>query len=171
VIARDGCGAGGLILVAYVVVAPEARLTASGLREWLAARLPDYMIPAHYVTLAALSLTANGKLDRSALPAPAADNLLPNRLPEEANHEATAAKSAGGREHQISALVAALLGQNAVGRDENFFLLGGHSMLGVQLVARIKDLFGVKLTLRQLFTAPTVAGLAAEVERLNGKAP
>jgi hypothetical protein len=63
-------------------------------------------------------------------------------------------------------MVASLLGRPSVGRDENIFLIGGHSMLGVQLVARIRDTFGVKLSLRQLFSAPTVAALSAEVGRL-----
>ena len=64
-------------------------------------------------------------------------------------------------------MVAALLEQPSVEPDENFFMIGGHSMLGVQLVARIRDMFGVKLTLRQLFNAPTVAALSAEVARLT----
>jgi acyl carrier protein len=66
----------------------------------------------------------------------------------------------------IAALVASLLGQPSVAPEDNFFMIGGHSMLGVQLVARIKTEFGVKLTLRQLFSAATVAALSAEVERL-----
>jgi amino acid adenylation domain-containing protein len=157
----------GPLLVAYVVGERDARLSVSGVRAYLASRLPDYMIPAQYVTLAALPLTANGKLDKSALPAPAADNLLPNRPAGDGDPEAAAGPGSGdGHVQQVAALVAALLGQPTVAPEENFFLIGGHSMLGVQLVARIKDLFGVKLSLRQLFTAPTVAALAAEVTRL-----
>ena len=66
---------------------------------------------------------------------------------------------------QIATLVGSLLSQTSINPSDNFFLLGGHSMLGVQLVARIQDLFGVKLTLRQLFNAPTIDALAAEVRR------
>jgi acyl-coenzyme A synthetase/AMP-(fatty) acid ligase len=168
----EGNDAEGPVLVAYVVAVPNAPLIASDLRAFLAARLPDYMIPVQYVALAALPVTANGKLDRSALPAPAADNLLPNRPP---GAVANGADPPGGIDDgcqpQIAALVASLLGQPSVGSDENFFMIGGHSMLAAQLVARIRELFGVKLTLRQLFTAPTVAGLAAEVARLRASSP
>ena len=122
------------------------------------------MIPGRFVAMSALPMTANGKLDKSALPAPCCDNLLPSGAP------AVAAEVAGGAfsdfEKRIAAMVASLLGQPSVQRGDNFFMLGGHSMLGVQLVARIRDTFGVKLTLRQLFGAPTVAGLSAEVARL-----
>jgi amino acid adenylation domain-containing protein len=158
----------GSVLVAYVVSAPGTRLTASTLREFLAARLPDYMIPAHYVRLTALPVTANGKLDRSALPAPAPDNLLPSRTSETAPPAAVAGSSGDRYQHQIAEVVASLLGESTIGAEENFFLIGGHSMFGVQLVARIRDLFSVKLTLRQLFNAPTVAALSAEVARLAG---
>jgi amino acid adenylation domain-containing protein len=163
--ARDaGRNGDGPQLVAYVVPAHDARLTASGLRDFLAARLPEYMIPTQFVRIDALPMTANGKLDRSALPAPAADNLLPSR-PATGNGVPHAAAD-NGLPQQIAALVASLVGQPTVAPDENFFLIGGHSMLGAQLVARIKDRFGVKLTLRQLFTAPTAALLSAEVARL-----
>lgn len=164
VTARDGPD--GPLLVAYVVGTLDARLTASALREFLASRLPDYMIPAHFVPIAALPLTSNGKLDRAALPAPAADNVLPNRHPEVGTAE-TALSNGDGYQEKLAALVASLLGQPSVDPKENFFMLGGHSMLGVQLVARIRDLFGVRLTLRQLFTAPSVAALSAEVARLS----
>jgi amino acid adenylation domain-containing protein len=169
--AVTACDSGeGLELVAYVVASPGAGLTALGLRKALAAHLPDYMIPVHFVGLAALPMTANGKLDKSALPAPDADNLLPN---QPNNHRPSQGAPARGGlvayQEQIAALVASLLGQPAVGTEENFFMLGGHSMLGAQLVARIRDLFSVKLTLRQLFAGPTVAALAAEVSRLCGQ--
>ena len=158
VVALDS--ANGLALTAYIVAAGNARLTASDLREFLAAHMPDYMIPTQLVKLAALPTTANGKLDRAALPAPRADNLLPNR------EQATAPSATNSVQPKIAALVASLLDQPTVAADDNFFMIGGHSMLGVQLVARIRELFGVKLTLRQLFGAPTVAGLSAEVARL-----
>jgi amino acid adenylation domain-containing protein len=143
--------AGGPALVAYVVPSGGARLTESELRAYLAAKLPDYMIPTCFVSFSALPVTTNGKLDKSALPAPCADNHLPvatNPLQE-----------------QIAEVVASLLDRPSIGADEDFFMAGGHSMFGVQLVARIRDTFGVKLTLRQLFKAPTVAALATEVVR------
>ncbi len=156
----------GPALVAYVVPAANVRLVATDLREFLAARLPDYMIPARYVAIEALPTTVNGKLDSSALPAPNKQNLLPS-----APRAAPAAGHANGAsiskfEKGIADIVASLLEQPSVGRGDNFFMLGGHSMLGVQLVARIRDAFGVKLTLRQLFGAPTVDALSAEVARL-----
>jgi amino acid adenylation domain-containing protein len=150
-------GESGPQLTAYLATA-KTGLNASDVREFLASRLPDYMIPARFVRVETLPMTANGKLDKSALPAPSADNLLASG--------GVAAPSAGGPQKQIADLVASLLGQPSVGTSENFFMIGGHSMLGVQLVARIRDMFGVKLTLRQLFKAPTVMALATEVERL-----
>jgi aryl carrier-like protein len=160
------------VLIGWIVPAHDAKFTAGDLREFLAGRLPDYMIPAQFVRVAELPLNANGKLEKAALPPPSAENLLPNR--EAASMPAacdTATHShepigAGHTQQQIGELVASLLGQPDVAADDNFFMIGGHSMLGVQLVARIRDLFGVKLTLRQLFTAPTVAALSAEVVRL-----
>lgn len=154
--------AGGPALAAYVVPAADAHLTESELREYLAAKLPDYMIPAFFVSVPALPVSANGKLDASALPAPSAENLLPNRtdLPGTSNQ-------GGLLQQQIAGMVASLLGRPSIDCEENFFMAGGHSMLGVQLVASIRDAFGVKLTLRQLFKAPTVAALSAEVARLT----
>ena len=82
--------------------------------------------------------------------------------------EATA-NSATGVQRQLADLVASLLGQPTVGVEQNFFLVGGHSMLGVQLLSRVQDLFGVKLTLRQLFSMPTVAGLTGRDRPANGQ--
>jgi amino acid adenylation domain-containing protein len=162
VIARDDAVAGPQ-LVAYVVIARGAKVTSVDLRGFLAARLPDYMIPAMFVAMDALPITANGKLDKSALPAPRPENLVPKG-------DAPAAGSSSGSdiEQRLATLVASLLGHASVTREENFFMAGGHSMLGVQLVARIRDTFGVKLHLRQLFGAPTIAALSAEVEKLAG---
>ncbi len=161
VVARDG--GDGLDLVAYVVPTPDARLTVAGLREALAVRLPDYMIPAHFVALAALPITSAGKLDRAALPAPDRNNVLPFRPANEASPAPTS-----GCEAEVAALVASLLGLSAVEPQANFFLLGGHSMLAAQLVTQIRDRFGVALTLRQLFLAPTVTALAAAVTGQRG---
>ncbi len=153
----------GPALIAYVIPQDGTNLTAADVREFLAARLPDYMVPARFVAMKAFPVTNHGKLDRAALPAPTAENLLP------ASGSVTTAPTAAGNdvESRIGEMVATLLGQPSVGHGDNFFMLGGHSMLGVQLVARIRDTFGVKLTLRQLFSAPTVAGLSAEVARLT----
>jgi len=119
-------------------------------------RLPDYMVPAVYVRLAALPVTTNGKVDRAALPTPDAANTLRDL-------DTVAPRS--GVETEVAQIVATLLSVDNVGVDDNFFLLGGHSLLGTQLIMRLRDAFGVELALRTLFDAPTVAELAAEIER------
>ncbi len=139
-------GDAGPALVAYVVMRPamSGSLPPTCASFWRR-ELPDYMIPARFVAIPTLPMTANGKLDKSALPAPAADNLLPNRLPATRPRQAKACEAKDRRHGGVAA-------GPAVGRRRRqFFMFGGHSMLGVQLVARIRDMFGVKLTLRQLF--------------------
>jgi acyl carrier protein len=119
------------------------------------------MIPSQFVLVPAFPTTVNGKIDRAALPAPSPANTLKNTAAE-----APVPAGEPDLESRVSAIIAALLGQPTVNRADNFFMLGGHSMLGVQLAAKIRDTFGVKLTLRQLFGAPTVQALCAEVNRL-----
>jgi amino acid adenylation domain-containing protein len=155
VLARPGAD-GELRLVAYVVAAPDAKLTPSALLATLRTRLPDYMLPSVFVPIDELPLMASGKVDRSRLPAP--ESAEPLRDPE---FEAPRSPV----EQRLAGLVAALLGLTRVGVADNFFLLGGHSLLGTQLIARLRDAFGVDLPLRTVFDHPTVADLAAEVER------
>jgi len=160
---RDA-GTSSAALVAYVVAARDAQLSATKLREFLTRSLPDYMIPALFVSIAQMPVTVNGKLDKAALPEATADKLLNDASVNGVSNGVVA--EANGMQRRISALVASILGRPSIDANENFFMLGGHSMLGVELVARIRDTFGVKLTLRQLFTAPTVAALSNEVARL-----
>jgi amino acid adenylation domain-containing protein len=155
VIARDG-NLGANELVAYVVPAPGAKLNASELRDHLRKRLPDYMVPAGFISLESLPITENGKVDRAAL-------LTSNgqRLHGEA--------FVGARtpvEEELVKILAPLLKLKQVGVNDNFFLLGGHSLLGTQLIARISETFGVDLTLLKLFDHPTVAGMSSEIEEL-----
>ena len=156
----------GPTLVAYIVAARDAKLTATDLREFLAARLPDYMIPAQFVTVAELPLNAQRKTRQSGSSRALGRRICCRtvRRRRRDRHDGAASQWKSRQRQvakQIAALVASLLGQPSVAADDNFFMIGGHSMLGVQLVARIRDLFGVKLTLRQLFSAPTVAALSA----------
>jgi acyl-coenzyme A synthetase/AMP-(fatty) acid ligase/acyl carrier protein len=160
-------------LAAYIVPARDARLLDDDLRAFLAARLPDYMIPRWFVAIDSLPLTANGKLDAAALPTPDQKNVFAKstggaETASNASAASTAAANGNDFEARIGAIVAELLGQSSVNSSDNFFMIGGHSMLGVQLVARIRDAFSVKLTLRQLFGSPTVSALAAEVKKLCG---
>ncbi len=154
-------------LVAYLAIGNTTNVNGDDLREFLAGRLPDYMVPAQFVRVESLPMTSNGKLDKSALPAPEAGRLLPHR-PTVAEPQVARTATAVNNEWEgrVGAIVASLLGQPSVAPNDNFFMAGGHSMLGVQLVARIRESFGVKLSLRQLFGAPTVAALASEVARL-----
>ncbi len=144
---------GDRYLAAYVVPEPGAAPDLAGrLRPFLAARLPDYMVPAAFVELPALPLTPNGKVDRRALPAPQ-------------RQAAGTAAPRGPVEERLAGLWADLLRLDAVGAHDNFFELGGHSLLATQLVSRVRGAFQVELPLRVIFEAPTVADLAAWIER------
>jgi acyl carrier protein len=144
--------------VAYAVQADGRRPRAAELRTHLARCLPDYMVPATFVWLDELPVTANGKVDRAALPAPDTSNTArgaEQRAEPKTELEAT-----------LAAMICELLHLDTVSTDENFFVLGGHSLLGAQLLARARDRFGVEMALRSLFEHPTVSEMACEVERL-----
>ncbi|WP_375503867.1 amino acid adenylation domain-containing protein [uncultured Jatrophihabitans sp.] len=140
-------------LVAYVVSHYHPGPDDADLREQLRTRVPDYMIPAAFVALDAIPLTANGKLDRASLPT-AAPTTTTYREPENVV------------ESGIADIYAELLDVERVGRDDDFFRLGGHSLLATQAVMRIRQAFVVELPVHSLFLAPTVAGLSAQVEAM-----
>lgn len=144
-------------LVAYFVPAPGAQPTHTELRNFIAGHLPEYMIPSMFVKLEALPLNASGKVDRAALPTPNEDNTL-------RDNDLVAPRTP--IEERLAAALASLLALDRVSVEDNFFLLGGHSLLGTQLIARIRDAFGVELSLHTLFDAPTISQLAAQIEAL-----
>jgi amino acid adenylation domain-containing protein len=142
-------------LVAYIA-GGEAKVYAqqpARFAEALRARLPDYMVPAHVVALDALPLSANGKIDRNALPAPA--------LLDE--HDAWQAPQ-GAVESVLAGVWAELLDHPRIGRDSHFFALGGHSLLAMRLGAQVRARFGVELGLAHVFAAPTLREQAAAIE-------
>ncbi len=144
-------------LVAYIVTKPTVEVTESELRSFLQQKLPSYMIPAVFVVLDMLPLTPNGKVDKTALPVPESTNLLRDTLP-------VAPRSP--IEQRLTEILSKLLGLDQVSVQDNFFLLGGHSLLGTQLIGRVRDTFGVELSLRTVFDASTIALLAVEIEKL-----
>src|SRR6185503_935408 len=122
------------------------------LQEHLTKALPAAMVPTHYVSVDAWPLTARGKLDHKALPAPKADVLA---------HEAYEAPR-GELETTLATLWSQLLGVERIGRHDNFFSLGGHSLLAVRLIERLRRA-GLTAHVRTLFTHPTLAALAATI--------
>ncbi len=155
-------GDGGKRLVAWVVPAPEAeRATlATGLRQHLQARLPDYMVPVAYVWLEALPLTGNGKLDKRALPVPQVDAYV---------REAYAPPQ-GEAENLLAAIWRELLGVERVGRYDHFFELGGHSLMAVRLANRVQQA-GWLLPLQALFASPVLHVLAQALEVAPAQEP
>jgi nonribosomal peptide synthetase DhbF len=135
-------------LVAYVCARDDAVSTAD-LRAFARQRLPDYMVPAAIVLLPELPLTHNGKVDRHALPVPAFDGNAPAWALPRTPIETALARA-----------MAEVLNLDRIGIDDNFFDLGGHSLSAVRLTSRIRDALNIDLSLRQLFAAPTVRGLA-----------
>jgi acyl-coenzyme A synthetase/AMP-(fatty) acid ligase/acyl carrier protein len=149
-------GVGEKRLVAYATIHPPVP-TVNELRDHLKKRLPDYMIPWAFVLLKRFPLTANGKVDRAALPAPDSANTLPD--------EARAAPMTDV-EKTVAGIVATLLALDRVDAQANFFDLGGHSLLATQLINRVRNALGVDLPLRVVFEAPSVAALSAEIEEI-----
>ncbi|WP_189282491.1 non-ribosomal peptide synthetase, partial [Streptomyces atratus] len=135
-------------LVGYVAARPDAAVRPAALAAYLRDRVPDYLVPSAFVLLDVLPLTANGKLDRAALPAPEPGTVGSSRAPRTP------------QEQILCELFAEVLGASRVGVDDDFFDLGGHSLLATRLVARIRSVLGVELGLRALFQAPTAAGVA-----------
>jgi acyl-coenzyme A synthetase/AMP-(fatty) acid ligase len=154
VVARDL--GGETHLVAYYAGRPGSAPSGPEVRRFLRERVPDYMVPTMTVELDALPRNRNGKLDRAALPEPAADGggetraYLAPRTPVEGI---------------VADIWSEVLGIEPVGRGDDFFALGGHSLLATQALSRMRDAFEVELELRQLFEAPTVAAAAEIVER------
>ena len=146
--------AAGTQLVAYFSAQRDAdqdALRSEKLRSYLGAGLPEYMVPAVLMQVDAFPLSANGKLDRKALPAPEL-------------HSSQYQAPEGELETALAHIWSEMLHVEQVGRDDNFFALGGHSLLAIQVLSRVHTVFGVQLALRRLFEAPSIAELAATLQ-------
>ena len=147
-------------LVAYVVPDEGVSLSRSDLRNALKQKLPDYMVPSTFVLLSELPLNHNGKVDRRALPAPGDGD------------QAQVAEYVAPRtatEQRLAAIWTEVLHRNHLGIHDNFFDLGGHSLMATQVVSRIRMQFGCDLPLRTLFECPSIAGLAEVLDRGQGQ--
>ncbi len=144
-------------LAAYLVAKSSDGVPQAELRSFLKERLPDYMIPASFMVLDRLPLNPSGKVDRRALPAP-------DRARRELEKDFVAPRN--DSEETIAAIWREVLGLDRVGVTENFFVLGGHSLLLPQVVHRLRAAFELDVPLRALFDEPTVEGLAITVEEL-----
>ncbi|MGB7923853.1 MAG: amino acid adenylation domain-containing protein, partial [Pyrinomonadaceae bacterium] len=150
-------------LAAYVVARTGQSLSSSDLRTHLRQQLPEYMIPSAFVMLESLPLTPSGKIDRRALPAPEVSRA-------ELEGEYVGPRTAV--EEMIAGIWSSVLKVEQVGINENFFEVGGHSLIATQVMSRVRDAFQVEMPLRSLFERPTVAGLAEVIEaemRSEGK--
>ncbi|MEU4312571.1 amino acid adenylation domain-containing protein [Nocardia sp. NPDC024068] len=141
----------GRTLAAYPVPVPGAALDLDSLRARVAARLPEYMVPATFTVIDRIPLTAHGKLDRRALPAPEFVSAREFREPQTPT------------ERRIAELFGRLFDQERIGADDSFFELGGHSLLVARLISMVRAEFGVEVDMRTPFRAPTVSGLAAQL--------
>jgi hypothetical protein len=148
---------GDLGLAAYLVATDGPPPATAELRGFLAATLPEFMIPGAFVTLAALPLSATGKLDRRALPAP-------ERSSDSAAGAFVAPRTP--REEMVTELWRELLGVERLGVRDNFFELGGHSLLAARLAARLRDRLAREISVQLVFHHPTIAALAAALEQI-----
>ncbi|CAD5967368.1 non-ribosomal peptide synthetase [Planktothrix agardhii] len=150
VIARED-NPGDKRLVAYLVPQPEIILTIDEIRQFLKAKLPDYMVPNAFVILEALPLTPNGKIDRRALPVPDLQSQGEYIAPRNPIEE------------KMAQIWAEVLKLKRVSIEDNFFELGGHSLLATQAISRLQETFEIVLPLRYLFESPTIAQLSAVI--------
>jgi acyl-coenzyme A synthetase/AMP-(fatty) acid ligase/acyl carrier protein len=159
VVARDD-RRGDRQLVAYVVRREGREASAAELRDFLGSKLPDYMVPSHFVGLDALPLTPHGKVDRSALPDPG------TARPE---MDSPFVPASSPVEVELAGIWAAVLEVERVGIHDNFFDLGGHSLSAFRLVSRVVQAFQLDLSLKALFDAPTVAEMARVIQAIGAK--
>ncbi|WP_116887163.1 non-ribosomal peptide synthetase [Pseudomonas savastanoi] len=148
-------------LAAYLVPAQpdqDQQSLRETLKTELRAHLPDYMVPTHFIVLDKMPLTANGKLDRKALPAPDASQL-----------QAAYIAPQGELEQQLAAIWADVLKVEQVGRSDNFFELGGHSLLAVQMLVRVREQLQREVGLKDLFEQPVLADFCATLHEKNGE--
>jgi natural product biosynthesis luciferase-like monooxygenase protein len=148
-------------LVAYVIPRKGQSPTQRQLRYYTQQRVPEHMVPPNVVFMAAFPQTPNKKIDRNALPAPSTDG---------AESENDFEPPATVVEERLAELWGELLGVQRVGRRDNFFERGGHSLLAMQLVSQVRDRFGVDLPLKNLFERPTINGLAQAIDSLSWSA-
>lgn len=145
-------------LTAYLAPAPllahDGSLSHGELRRSLRALLPDYMVPEQFIRMSEVPLTDNGKIDRNHLPVPDDSNIIADP------HTALTPVEA-----DLMGILKDLLGVHNIAPEDDFFLLGGHSFIAAQLIARIKDRFGVEIGLRAVFENPTLAGMAEQIEK------
>jgi mycobactin peptide synthetase MbtE len=148
----------GRSLVGYVTPAAgedDQSVDVDRIRARVAAALPEYMVPAAYVVLDEIPITAHGKIDRAALPVPEVDSGAEFRAPDTAT------------EQRVAGLFGELLGRERVGADDSFFDLGGHSLLATKLVGAVRNAFNVEIGVREVFELATVAALADHIDNLD----
>ena len=155
VIAQRSGGSGDKRIVAYLVANEGKEPSARVLREFLEERLPSYKVPSVFVKMDSLPLTANGKVDRRALPKPDQKRIEDDERVETSRTPA---------EELMAGIWSDVLGYQQVGINQNFFDLGGHSLLATQIISRVRSTFDTEVPLRWIFESPTVAGLAARIE-------
>jgi len=150
-----GADAGEQRLVAYVEPQKDAALVSAELRSFLKERLPEYMLPTAFVLMEKFPLTANGKLDRNALPEPG---------PDQRQSASVYVAPRNSAEKLLAEIWATVLKVGRVGLRDDFFELGGHSLLAVQAVSRMREALKKDIPLRTLFEAPTIGELASRIE-------
>jgi len=147
-------------LVAYIVRTEGSESLTDKLRSFLNGRVPEYMIPAVFIELQSMPLLPSGKIDRSALPSPSPGSLAKRR---------TIVNGRSEIEKRLTSIWEEVLGRGDVSINDNFFDLGGHSLGGLRVLARVRRDFHVDVPIRSLFEGPTIADLALEVEKLKAQ--
>jgi aryl carrier-like protein len=145
-------------LVAYIAPDVGIEVSFSELRETLRQKLPEYMVPSAYVALDALPLTANGKIDRRGLPVPEVGRVMGEEI-------YVAPQSS--LEEVLCQIWKDVLQVSAVGIHDNFFALGGHSILALKMISRVRRALGAEVSVKALFDSPTVFGLAKTITPLQ----
>jgi amino acid adenylation domain-containing protein len=166
---RADPGTGSRRLIAWLVARPDTAVSPAEVREFLQGKIPAYMVPAAFVPLAALPLTPSGKVDRQALPEPAAEETAVGAAGFAGSAGIAGEAPRGPLEELLAGIWTDLLGKTGIFREASFFELGGHSLLATRAVSRVREALGVELPLRRLFEEPTLAGFAAAVEEARAR--